>query len=194
MLSILRLLRLTLQEMFLWVTFFGLACIALKTAGIVWWMTLSAGALLMFMGCALFAALDRGPRQSFALGFIICAGIYGLLIALAPTMGSVAGSNRELDPYGGLLPTSMVLGQLFEATVSVEWTDLSTKQVIPNYNPNQPGASRNVGFSERPDRRDFMSVGHALWTLLFGFVGGRIGRMIFLRRTESEAIEAHRTN
>ena len=105
--------RLTLREMLLWIAFIGVGCVALKTAQPLWWMSLSGAILLLFMGSSLFAVADRGVRQCWALGFIICAGIYAVTFAVTPFVLS-SGKNRELTRGSGRLPTSQILGLVYE--------------------------------------------------------------------------------
>lgn len=193
--------QISLRELLLLVAFFAIGCAALKTAGNVWWTVLSAFTLLVFMGFATVAAVDRGPRQSFALGFVICTAIYGVLLGSQPAVGAVAPSNRELDPYTGKMPTTKLLLPVFQAMMSVKWVDSKTGEEIPNYDPSQASVVSSgsfVSYSEAPHRQDFMAIGHLLWCVLFGYAGGHVARVVYLRRVSrdirSQAGESNETS
>jgi hypothetical protein len=187
-----RFLHVSLRELLLLVAFCAVGCAALKTAGNLWWTVLSAFTLLVVMGFALVAAIDRGPRQAFAQGFVIWVLIYSVLFFAQPSDASNLPISRELDPYTGRLPTTRLMLPLFKAMVTGRYVDLVTGQEVPNYDPNRPAAGGTSGFGggglngvsyeESPTREDFLSIGHLLWTLLLGYVGGHIARVIYLRR------------
>jgi hypothetical protein len=150
------------------------------------------------------AAVDRGPRQAAAIGFVLWAGVYAYLMTTGAGIAYVRQS--ELDPYEGSLPTTQILRPLFEAIVQRRWIDSVTGQEIPNYDPNQPIPPSNSGglggggfaggmgmgggmgwpasptMAETPAREDFMAIGHLLWLLLFGYVGARLARGIYPHR------------
>ncbi len=174
----------SLRELFLLVAFVAVACAALKFAGSVWWAVLSAFAGLVFLAAAVTALLERGPRQAFAIGFIVCAGVYYGLVASASGQGPNNNSNPELDPYSGRMPTTTLLKPLLEAVVVNKWVDATGKE-IPNFNPSAGGgfgAGPGAIVILMPTRQDFMRIGHCLWTLLLGYLGGHFGRFVYLRR------------
>ena len=186
--------RISLRELLVLVALIGVGCAALKSASSTWWTALSALALLAVMGFALVAALDRGARQAFALGFVICVSVYAVLLATQASIGgSGTSTSQEFDHYSGYLPTTRLLGPLFEAIASSSYHDKQTGEVIPNYDPSQAasgglggggfgGMGSGVSAAETPERHSFMRIGHLLWSLLLGYVGGHVGRAIYLRR------------
>jgi len=187
----------SLRELLLLVAFFAVGCAALTFANEIWWMALATITGLACLVAAVVAVIDRGPRQAFAIGFIICAGLYFGLVAFPGRPTGYGPGNSELNTTGVNYPTSRLL--LFEQVVETTWIDPATGQVIPNYQPpnqppNQPPAT--PGFSPggaysppgsvfgrlQPNPETFMRIGHALWILLFGYVGGRFGRFVYKRR------------
>jgi hypothetical protein len=177
-----RWLRFSLREVLLVLAFVALGCAALKYAGGLWLSVLSAGVLLLFMGAAVVAAVDRGHRQAKALGFALCMAIYGILFWSAPATSP--NQNPELDPHAGSLPTSKALAPLFSAIVKRSYHDLTTGQEVA------PPAPPHFVFSgyvqETPDRGQFMATGHLLWTVLLGYFGSRLGLWAYTRRLRSQ--------
>lgn len=191
-----RRLRISLQELLILVAFIALGCAALKYANDVWCTILAASVLLLVMAAAVAALVDRGRRQAMAIGFTVCAAIYGVAFWAAP-LENTGMQSRELDPYTGRLPTTTLLKPIFEGTVRRTWYDFQTGQELPNYDPQKPqtalGAgggpyffASNIGSREFPDRGKFMTVGHWLWVLLVSYCGARFAEWLFLRRQKEE--------
>jgi predicted PurR-regulated permease PerM len=188
--------KLSLRELLLVVGAFATGCAALKFANNPWWYVLSALALSGILSAAVIAAVDRGRPQAFALGFVICAATYGLFLVLADKGGQL---SRELDPYEGRLPTTRLLRPLFELIVDRTWYESQTGKPLPGYQPAGAEASPIYGSTavsaagpipyaeERPTRNEFMRLGHLLWGLLLGYLGGRLGAVIYTRRVRRAA-------
>jgi hypothetical protein len=119
------------------------------------------------MGVAIVAFTGRDEQRARAIGFTVCIVIYGTLLFLS--------RSDELDPYEGRLPTTMVLLPVFQSITTGKYVDLATGKEIPNYTPPPGGLGSGglstVGFSESPDRFQFMAIGHLLWAFLFGMAG-----------------------
>lgn len=170
-----------LRQLFVLVAFIAVCCAALKFAGI-WASILFGIALLLVVGMAIVAFVDRGARQAYAIGFTLAAIIYAAtVLATHAASGSV-----ELDPYSCSLPTTKLLRPVYAIVVKLTWIDMATQKEIPNYDPSKGAASGGgmggVGLSEFPDRKTIMTVGHIIWTILFGCVGGLFGRLTYVRR------------
>ncbi len=176
-------LRFTLRELLLLLAFVAISCAALKYAVGLWLLGLSSGVLLLFMGAAVLAAVDRGQRQAQAMGFALCVAIYGILFWSTFSLTN-AGQNPELDPYSGSLPTSKALAPLFEAIVKRSYYDMNTgKEIAP---PAPPNFISRGYVREKPDRGQFMATGHLLWMLLLGYLGSRVSLLAYARRLRSE--------
>ena len=168
--------RLSVRHLLLLFALFAIACMVLRSANSNWCTALSGFTLLVFMAAAVVALVDRGSRQAFAIGFVVCASIYATLFAMAP-------KNRELDPYEGKFPTTRLMQPLFVTITTARWLYADTGEEIQKYDPSDPSfVGLSVIHSESPSRENFMSVAHLLWTLLFGYVGGHFGRFVYLRR------------
>lgn len=185
-----RLLRVSLMELMAVLAAVGVGCAALKYAGDVWWTVLSAAALVGFLAAAVVAVVGRGPGQARAIGFVLCVGIYALLLWSAK-VGN--GQNRELDPYDGRLPTTKLLKPVFESLVVRTYIDAFTGKEMTNYNP-PPGTvlgnSGTIISQETPDRGQFMAIGHLLWAVLFGYLGSRFAAWVDRRRRVRDSSEA----
>jgi hypothetical protein len=48
-----------------------------------------------------------------------------------------------------------------------------------------PPGKRAALHEIRPRRENFMPIGHFWWAVLLGYIGGRFGRFVYLRRSES---------
>jgi hypothetical protein len=175
----------TLRRVFTLVAVFAVVCAALKFPGF-WGPILFGIALLLVMGMAITAVVDRGSRQAYAIGYTLAAIIYGVMVLATHS----AFGGFELDPYSGSLPTTTWLAPVFRLVAHETWIDVTTRQEVPNYvPPRTPGTTFGpaVGLIEYPDRRTFMAVGHTLWTLLFGLVGGYFAQWRYARRMAPRA-------
>jgi len=54
--------------------------------------------------------------------------------------------------------------------------------MIPN---NQVGANAYLSMGRQPNRDYFMLIGHFLWALLLGYVGGKFAQFVYARRTST---------
>lgn len=174
----------SLRELLCVVLFAGLGLAALRTGGMLASVVIFL-AYLLFSALGIVVVLDRGPLQAFAIGFVIPAVIYGAAVYV---MGS-----SELDPYAGRLPTTKWLLPAHKAMVQQTWIDMSTGQVVPDYDPTTDPTGGNVGgggfsggrtmgISESPDRATFMGLAHLLLALLFGYAGAKFGVVLYRRR------------
>lgn len=173
-------LRFSLRELLLLLAFVAVGCAALRYAGGLWLLGLSSGVLLLFMGAAVLAAVDRGHRQAQAIGFALCVAIYGVLFWSTSSLMN-AEQNPELDPQTGRLPTSKALAPLFEAIVKRSYYDEMTGKETALPAPGFGGAY----IRETPDRGQFMATGHLLFALMFGYLGSRLALGAYTRRTRT---------
>jgi hypothetical protein len=173
--------QVSLREMLTIVAFVAIGTASLKVDGLLSSIFVAL-ALLLCMAMAVMAVVDRGPRQAFAIGFVICALVYGTVV--------FASRATEFQPHAGRLPTSQLLTPLYEAIVKRTWIDGISGKELPNYQPEGSGdsavvAANRLGISlsaESPGRITFMSVGHILWALVFSYAGGKFGQFTYSRR------------
>jgi len=179
--------RLSLRELLAIVVFFGVACIALKFANEVWLSVIAFATLLIFLAAVITAIIDRGNRQAFAIGVVICCSVYGAMVMLSRS----DSRYREFDPYDGNLPTTKVLLPLFKAIVWNRPTQdtggmvsagMSSAGVSSMMMMGNGFGTNLVAPQEVPDRYTFMTIAHLLWALLLGAVGGHFARFVYSRR------------
>lgn len=178
--------QVSLRELLTIVAFVAIGTASLKVAGLL--SSIFVGlALLLCMAMAVTAVVDRGPRQAFAIGFVLCALVYGTLV--------VASRSSEFQPQSGKLPTSQLLAPLYEMVVNRTWIDGMSGRELPNYQPDgRDGvvAANQLGIrlsTELPEREMFMTIGHILWGLIFSYAGGKFGQFTFARRVRESAQE-----
>jgi hypothetical protein len=165
----------TLRELLFAVLFVALGLASLRAGGALASIMMLL-AIVLTMGLAIIAFVGRGELRAFAIGFSIPVLIYAVTVV-------VIGPN-EFHPYRAQLPTSRILAPIFGAVVDQKWIDTQTGEVVPDYDPSvgDPFAGRDVRFSEQPDRQTFMTVGHVLIGMFFGYAGGKFAVLIYRRR------------
>jgi hypothetical protein len=173
--------RFTVRGLLAVIAFFAVAFASLKFANEIWLAILSSVALLLLMAIAIVAFVGLGAMRAFAIGYALCVVIYG---------GAVYVSEKdEFDPARGGLPTTLMLRPVFTGPVQHTYTDMSGKPMPRNYVPPQ-NSRRRTGFmsggtivltAEHPSREVFMTIGHLLWAVILGFIGGQFAGFVYAR-------------
>lgn len=187
--------RLSLRQLLLFVALLAVACSALQFANEWWKLGLFCFTTLFFMATAVEAIVSRGVRQSFAIGFVICGGIYLVLIALL-------GRGELYQFESGQLPTAQLLRELHTLISGTVYVSAETGERIAEsqLTEGQAKLTRNVQtfgsastFQQpvwtplyRLEPATFLFVGQCLWTLLIACLGGLYGRYAYLRRVGGE--------
>lgn len=167
----------SLRELLLVVLFFGVGMAAMCIGGVFASVVIFL-AIVVTMCFAIMAFAGRGQVRAFATGFLIPILGYAVVVAY---MG-----KHELEPRIGKLPTSQLLRPLFETIVRKQWVDITTGEVVPNYDPkNAPGVTTGSGnlvgriaSVDRPRRGTFMAVGHILIGMLLGYAGAKFAVVV----------------
>ena len=186
--------RLSLRELLVFVALVACALASLRFASDGWLQIVVGITMLVFFAMLIRAAVDRGPRQVFALGFVLVMASYGIIIMQSPGTGGVLNESREFDPWRGRLPTTRLLRYAKRAFDDSKWIDDITGQEIPDYDPSSavgpniplPGFG-GVHYREVPPREFFFPIGHCWWTLLLGYLGGRFAMFVYARRIDPQA-------
>jgi hypothetical protein len=186
-------LGISLRELLTLFAAFAIGFTALTYAN-PWWMAAVTGVtLLAFISAIIVALVDRGPRQAFAIGFAASIACYLPLFLL----------GRETDPFTGKLPTSQLLQPMFLAVRDQSYINARTREVVketeipqgamvegqggfPTYGQtsgSQPYFTRGDSI---PSLVHFMPIGHCLWALLIGYVGGKFATWVYVRRRREE--------
>ena len=182
-------LQVSLRELLLFVLFAAIGLASLG-GGELMGSILVMLAIFATMAAAIVAFVGRNSVQAFAIGFLLPVLVYAAVV--------LAAGESELDPYTGKLPTTRLLRPMFRLMVKTTWTDMSTGQVAPDYdpetvdpNPVNFGAPM-MGASESLDRRTFTSLGHVLFAMLFGYAGAKFAVAVH-RKQETQTRSGVRT-
>jgi predicted PurR-regulated permease PerM len=169
-----------------------LACCALALASLKYasetWLAITLGlGMVVFFWALVVAAIDRGPRQAFAIAFVLVMSTYVVIVlnTPSPVFNQSQPASKEFDQWEGRLPTTRLMRYVHQVLDRSEWIDGSTGKVVPS--PTQAqiaagGFSPGVAYREMPPREQFMPIAHVWWGMLFGYLGGRFGRMVYVRR------------
>jgi hypothetical protein len=181
-----KLFRLSLQEILILLALLAMAIGSLRYATDAWLAMVMAVALVAFLVAVVEAAVDRGSRQAFAVGFVLCMVIYTYLVAAAPLGFDVqkwARLSPEMNLDEGRLPTTLVLRQLYARVQQLRWIDPMTGQEIVGLDPNVMSAQAGPAVRKNVPRAEvFGPIGHCWWALFLGYLGGWIARFVYLRR------------
>lgn len=128
--------RWSLKELMLVVTFVAVGCGALKYAspGLLWMLQGIAGLLLL--GVLVAALVARGRRQAFAIGFVVGAVFYGLVMWLD-------GSERS-GFWDGTFGTEQAEVALYGVILTQQWVDEATEEVVSAEDVNAPPGTTRI--------------------------------------------------
>jgi hypothetical protein len=159
----------------------AVAIVSLKYASEVWLPIILALTMLAFFVALIVAAVDRGHRQSYAIGFTLTFASYVLIIA----------HSSEIDPGGGSrnpefsrfcrLPTTRLLTYVHRTMDHSYYFDSATGKRVQNYS-----GGGSVGHRELPPLEFFMQIGHCWWGLLLGYLGGKFAVFVYNRRLQEQ--------
>ncbi len=193
--------RLSLRELLGMVACVALAIVSLRYASEGWLAIVAAVTMAAFFVSIIVAAVDRGPRQAFAIGFALTLGVYWPIVLKGAQSGGGNGfpsKNLEFDQWEGKLPTTRLLRYVHMAVDHGGYYDFSTGKKIPDYDPAQDsnpnlggggfgGGTSRVSYREAPPREIFMPIGHCWWGLLLAYCGGHFARFVYGRRVKEQA-------
>lgn len=178
----------SMRELLSVVLFAGLGLASLRVGGVVGSIVVLL-AMVVTMCFGIVAFVGRHSMQAFAMGFVIPVVAYSAMV--------LAVGKSELDPYEGKLPTSRLLLPMFRSMVTLTWTNTLTGQLVPGYDPttdpNLAGtggagyAGSSMRASESLDRPTFMSLGHLLFALMFGYAGAKFAVAVHRKQREFRA-------
>jgi hypothetical protein len=162
--------RLTLAGLMGIVAVIALGCLGLVSASTFWTSAAATISLALLLGAVLGAILLRGAEQAFLLGFALFGGVY---------LGLV-----DWDWLGGQLGHDLTAGlsDLAETVVP------SPRIATPASSSPAP-ATAPFPFEDLAARQvkvgNFVQIGRMILALLFGLLGGFIGRLLVERRDDA---------
>jgi hypothetical protein len=160
--------------------------VSLKFASNTWEATVSGIVLSMFLVAAVVAVIDRGPRQAYAIAFVLAMSAYGFVV-LNGHLGDQEKNNREFNS-SGRLPTTRALVNLHHMVDTGHWIDPFSGNPVPAPAVgNASGrviisAGRPATYDQIPPLEEFLFIGHCWAAVLLGYVGGYLGLFVYWRR------------
>lgn len=151
-------------------------------------------AIVFVMSMAIMAFVGKQTLQAFAIGFLMPVVVYGISI------WSLGWNEMNLGL--GKLPTSKLLSTLFQAVVKTEPVPVNANggwvppPATAYYAPAQPNGTPAPVVATTPptvsngpipgmlagiesiDRQEFMTLGHMLFAMLFGYVGAKFSVVV----------------
>ncbi|WP_425396188.1 hypothetical protein [Aeoliella sp.] len=189
--------RISLRELLIGVALLAIACTLLKFASPLLAGIVTSISALVAAVMVVFAVLDRGRWQAFAIGFITWCSIYGLLSSQTssqlPTHSITNWAHRQVavlhdyDFQAGEILGPYV-GQLGEEATSESDAAANVQQAFPSGLSTE--ADSVVLMSSKvpvPRYDEFAIVFEALWMLFFAYLGGKFAVWVYLRRMARES-------
>jgi hypothetical protein len=165
--------------------------VSLAYASLWWRLGVVSLVLVLFTLTAIEAFVDRGARQAFAIGMLVTLSVYASLIAYG-RRDTDRGSEGDFSLYGQL-PTSRLLRLVHQGIATHRYVNARTGEELPDFDPETDRAAQGgrrysspggivAQRVDTPPPDEFMKIGHSWWALVFGYIGGRFGRFVYLRR------------
>lgn len=133
--------------------------------------------ILLLIGLLIVALVGYGDWRTFAIGFVAAGACYAAIIWFA--------QETELNPWKGQLLTTNAMGPLHNAINETTWVDVFTGQPVSAPPPGSAGGGFGAAGSgvarQSHDITLFTRTGHVLFTLLFGYLGGKFAIYIHRR-------------
>jgi hypothetical protein len=156
--------RVSLRQMLAAAGIFAFVIVSLRYSTAPFHFAVSTIAMVALFAAAIFAVVDRGHRQAFAIGVVLTIILYGGLILYSQrTQSGDGGRNDDLD-----------------IAIDRDAYQLGTTYLLRLIHPLIADRIR----IPIPREVRFMEIGHLWWALLFGYLGGRFSQFVYLRRTK----------
>ncbi len=212
-----RLFQFRFRTLFLAIAFVAIAVAALINATPAWSLDLFCAAVALLTVAIPLACYRTGEQRAFWAGFALCGWVYLLVIGNIndrPRADRNIGF-LPLAPGPSLNePTSRLTQWVYQRAYgeSADWQtmiNVNTGQVTTRQRQyelaylaqtqallavandpsavNQSGASAGGASRATPAWRDFLNVGHALWTIVLACAGGLVVRGIYILRPEEKS-------
>lgn len=186
--------------------FVAVAFASLLNASEGWTIAIFGLTIVIAVTLGIVAVAERGVRQAGAAGGLIVMVAYAVLWTQQPvaTLEDTWDQATGIDPVlsdDGFLPTSRVLYKLWHSVSGTYIIEMETGRVVKKRSPKYPnhlgGAIANSQIPPNwsggtliskglPVPEHFLAVGHCLWAILLGYLGGKFAVWIFTRRIARE--------
>ena len=171
---------LSIRSLLILVACIALALASLRLANSVW-NTVIGGMLMAGLGVSmLYSIFERGEKQAFAIGFFSIALLYlctiighGFLVSYIQS----AERTTTFDDTGiKSLPTSVALELIYDNVVHRDYDEEEIEFTTEH------GPQKFRPYIDLPRKDYFLSVGHRLFSMLFGVLGAIFAAHIYRKR------------
>ncbi len=168
-----KLVQFSLRELLVGLGVAALGLAAMRYGGVLRDL-LQTGCAVLVIFAMISALVDHGRRRAFAIGFVIAALAYSGLLFLQ--------DGREFNFLTARFATSKMLRPIRESMVTERWVG-GTAQ---SQNPGVSAAPRQgmAVIRSAPGAGNLLRAGHTLWTLFFGYLGGKAAVLVYYRRCQ----------
>ena len=146
------------------VAFVALGLGALFNANDVWTKLIFTASVLLLFTSVVGAVYSHGAARAFWLGFAVFGIGYFLLY-----WDAVAGRAQELITHDAVM-------------LAYNYIPKPSDVTDPKLHPTVQGQRSTLHYF------NFRRIGHALWTVMFGFAGGVIARWFHRRRQKQQPV------
>jgi hypothetical protein len=173
-------LRISLRQLLVLVATVAVAIVSLCYANAGWEAAVYCLTLVVFFAMVIVAFIDRGSRQTFAIGMaIVMAGYTGV---------QTYGPKKAFRHFG--MPTNSLLIALHQAISEPAHFDARSGARLEGFSPPAgaaPGTAQipNTYVDYVPLTDHLVPIGHMWFSILFGCFGGLFARWVFLRRVKA---------
>lgn len=136
--------RISLRELMIVVAVAAVGFAGLKFASGGMLPIVQAMTGLLLLGLLVLACVDRGQRQAFAIGFLLCGVAYLVVTVLSigglqinHADGSGSRDSVELTSPTGMFGTEVVTYWLYRTIRTDEWINSATGRVDANFRPTE---------------------------------------------------------
>jgi hypothetical protein len=198
--------RLSIRSLMSFVVVSAVGLAALRNASDLWAGMMLLAALAALGAATLGSLILRGKERCWWAGFAVFSGGY-LALAVGPwfrenprpllgTTHLLTYAQQKIHPSPVLMNADLASAQTAHDTLVAQFTRLKHNMRNPN-NPaiialqaSLSSVDQEITVLRRtPTREQFQLVGHSLFAILAGLVGGLIGARFFDRRERSGTTE-----
>ena len=185
--------RFSLARLLCTISLVAVACAALAQPTPLWATITSSSAVAILFYAVLAAIYRSGAQRALWLGMAVVGWSYFVLFVTLgddwPFASSVllewledvqsdAWLANAMPSQPALIPASAINPLNSGADGAFDFEIYTASNPPPANPPPAPGSLVPITITPAYDREDFFYIGHSLWTLLFGSIGGLVARRL----------------
>ena len=189
--------RFSIQGLMAFIVIVALGLVALRTPSRIWtnaWYSLALGSVTLAVPAAVGTIAER---RAFWIGFACSSGVY-FAFTLAPWVGDEAGHHLVTTALLDLASPHIVDNRYMIPTYIAGlnpplWGVDPTPWQAWNLPDFRTSSNRtwSVGYVTLHSPPLYLRIGHGLFTLIAGLVGGELARFLYLRRPAPRPDRSH---